>query len=308
MGRYLGRHQTWLRVGLLAGLTVWGAEHASPAAAPQDSTRTIFVSVMGDKGTAVPDLAVTDLVLKEDGKVRDIVALRQATEQLHVALLIDDNGYGLGFIRQGILDFVNGLRGRAEFAITTTSGRNIRLLDYTSDMQQLFPAINKLFARGQKGAYLLDGLMEAANDMTRREFTRGVILAVTTEGEEFSGTRTEPILDAIERSRAQVYLVNLGAPTMGTMNPASALRGESLLDEAGHRNVVFGAAPARSGGRAEQVVANSGIPMLMQQIATELACQYAVTYGTAIGGVGGKLSLDTRRKGVRVRAPQRAGG
>jgi len=163
MGRYLGRHQTWLRVGLLAGLTVWGAEHASPAAAPQDSTRTIFVSVMGDKGTAVPDLAVTDLVLKEDGKVRDIVALRQATEQLHVALLIDDNGYGLGFIRQGILDFVNGLRGRAEFAITTTSGRNIRLLDYTSDMQQLFPAINKLFARGQKGAYLLDGLMEAAN-------------------------------------------------------------------------------------------------------------------------------------------------
>jgi VWFA-related protein len=296
-------YPTCLAVWLFAAVAVCGAGWAGPAtAAAQDGTRTVFVSVTGKRGGAVPDLSTADLVVREDGKAREIIALRPATEPLHIALLIDDNGYGLGFIRQGVLDFVNGLRGRAEFAITTTSGRNIRLLDYTSDMQLLFPAINKLFARNQKGSYLLDGLMEAADDMTRRELTRGVILAVTTEGEEFSSTRTEPILEAIRRSRAQVYLLNLGAPAMGTMNPASALRGESLLDESNRRNVVLGAAPARSGGRVEQVVANSGIPMLMQQIATELACQYAVTYRTA--GPGGKLTVDVKRMGIKARAPQ----
>jgi hypothetical protein len=283
-------------VGLVAVLAVRVAWATPGTAIAQDGTRTIFVSVMGDKGAAVPDLTTADLLLEEGGKTRDIVAVRQATEPLHIALLIDDNGYGLSFIRQGILDFVNGLRGRADFSITTTSGRNIRLLDYTSDMEQLFPTINKLFARGQKGGALLDGLMETANEMTRREFTRGVILAVTTEGEEFSNTRTEPVLEAIQRSHAQVYLINLGAPAMGRMNE----------DESGRRNVVFGIAPARSGGRAEQVVANSGIPALMQQVATELACQYAVTYRAA--GPDGKLSLEVKRKGVKIRAPQKAGG
>lgn len=191
------------------------------------------------------------------------------------------------------------------FSIATTSGRNTRVLDYTSDIQQLFPAINRLYARGQRGGDLLDGLMDTAVDMTRREFTRGVILALTTEVEEFSNTRTEPVLEAIRRSRAQVYLINLGAPSIGAMNAAGALRGESMLDESGRRNVVFGAAPVRSGGRAEQVVANSGIPGLMQQIATELACQYSVTYRSP--AAGGKLSLDVTRKGIRIRAPQRAG-
>jgi VWFA-related protein len=300
------RYPTCLVAGLVAGLALCAAGQAKPSAAAQDATRTVFVTVMSDSGTAVSDLAPTDVIIKENGRAREIAALRSATEPLHVALLIDDNGYGLAFIREGILDFVNGLRGRAAFSLTTTAGRNIRLLDYTSDMQQLFPAINKLYGRPQRGGYLLDALMDTADDMTHREFNRGVILAITTEGEEFSNTRIEPVLAAIERSRAQVYLLNLGAPMMGAMNPPAALRGESLLDEANRRNVVFGAAPARSGGRAEQVVANSGIPMLMQRIATELACQYSLTYRSS--GTGGKLNFEVTRKGVKIRGPQRAGG
>jgi VWFA-related protein len=297
--------------GVLALSAVFAVPLSGQAAAA--GTRTIYVTVMGDKGKAVPDLAPGDFVVKEDGQAREVLAAAPATEPLHVALLIDNNGFGLGAIRQGMADFMARFNGRAAFSITTTSGRNIKVLEETADPRTLIEAIRGIYASNQRGSYLLDGLVEAATEVTRREFARAAIVAVTTEGEEFSSVRSEAVLDAIQHSGVQVYLVNLGAPTMAQMNPASALRGESLVDETGRRNVVFGAAPARSGGRVEQVVGNTGIPHVMAQMAEELAGQYAVTYRTdealdADKDQGPKLSVDVRRKGIKTRAPQRVGG
>ena len=49
----------------------------------------------------------------------------------------------------------------------------------------------------------------------------------------------------------------------------------------------------------------SGLPTLMRQMATEIAGQYAVTYRTDTDRA--RLSVETRRKGVKLRAPARIG-
>jgi hypothetical protein len=79
-----------------------------------------------------------------------------------------------------------------------------------------------------------------------------------------------------------------------------------MEDEALKRNVVLGSAPKESGGRAEQVYQTSGLPTLMRRIAAEIAGQYAVTYRTDLDR--GRLSVETRRKGLVIRAPTRIGG
>jgi hypothetical protein len=288
--------------GLLGMVAVGLLDPAQAESQAPTGTRTVFVTATGDRQRPVTDLTAADFVVKEDGQAREVVEAARATTPLNVALLVDDNGYGLQSIREGVLAFVRRLSGLGEFSITTTSGRNLRQTDYTGSQATLFAVINRLRAREQSAGYMLDVLLDTASDMTRREFQRNVIVAITTEGEEWGTTRPEPVLDAIQRSRAQVYLINLGTPVVGRMYPMSANRGESNVDDAGRRNNVFGVAPARSGGRVEQVVSNSGIPTMMLTLADELAAQYAVTFRS--GSTNGKLSVEVRRRGVDVRAPQ----
>ena len=49
----------------------------------------------------------------------------------------------------------------------------------------------------------------------------------------------------------------------------------------------------------------SGLPVLMRQMAEEIAGRYVVTYET--DAPRAKIGVDTPRKGVKLRAPSRAG-
>jgi VWFA-related protein len=279
-----------------------------PSAARQSvvATRTVYVTAVDARGRAVTDLSPADLRVRDDGRARDIVSVVLAREPLAVAFLVDDNGYGLAAIRQGLGDVLRRLAGSTQFSITSTAGRNVRLLDYTSDASAVRAAITRLYARNQRGGAMLDGLLEAGTDIRRREFARSAIVAITTESEEFSNVGVDEVLGAVQRSHAAVYLVNLGAPAIGAM-PARP-QGDSLLDEATRRNAVFGVAPARSGGRAEQVLSNTGIPRVMAAMAEELASQYAVTYRVPVDAAGeARFNVESARKDVKVRGPQRVG-
>jgi hypothetical protein len=68
---------------------------------------------------------------------------------------------------------------------------------------------------------------------------------------------------------------------------------------------VLGDGSKDSGGRHEQVVATTHAKAL-EQLAQELLHQYEVDWMVADGmKPGDKLSVDSKRKGVTVRAPSR---
>jgi VWFA-related protein len=273
----------------------------------QTTTRTIYVTVTDGKNASVPDLTAADFTIKEDGKARTIEKAELATTPLQIALMLDDGGLSLGAVRQGTGQFVEALQRKAYFSLITTGGRNLTVVDFTPDPRPIYDALGKLFARNSPATYLLDGFFEVAQKFERLKAPRPVIVAVAAEGEEFSNTRADVVLDTIQRSGTIFYYIGLGAPvTRGTKPALTADRpGDSTEGESAKRNTVLGSAPKNSGGRSEQVLQDSGVPVLMKQFAQELAGQYAITYRSETPG--GKLTVETSKKGLKLRAPARSG-
>ena len=273
-------------------------------AAPRLAPRTIYVTAV-DKNVPVTDMTAADFVVKEDGKVRDITTAQIATTPMSIALMLDNGGLSLGAIRQGSGQLIEALQGRAEFAIYTISVRKLTLIDFTRDIPALYAGLQQLLARNSNAVDLLDGFVEVSGAFVARKAERPVIIAVATEGDEVSNTRANVVLEAIQRSRARVYYVGLGAPaTQGTRagvnRPADSTDGEST-----NRNAVLGSAPKNSGGRSESSLQPSGVTTFMKEVASELAAQYAITYETDVPEA--KLSVETKRRGITLRAPARVG-
>jgi hypothetical protein len=133
-------------------------------------------------------------------------------------------------------------------------------------------------------------------------------VAVANEVEALSHARAETVMDAIQRAGITFYYVGLGAMvTQGTRPAMDSMRPSASTEaEAAERNTVLGSAPAASGGRSEQALQETRVPILMKEFAEELARQYAVTYQT--DGGPAKLSIQSARKGVKIRVRSHVGG
>jgi VWFA-related protein len=302
------RPLTLLGVVALLAVAVGSEQLPAQVATSTPSTRTVFVTAVGGDGRPVTDLGAADFMVKEEGQARPVVAAIQTEAPLVVALMIDDSGQGLQSMREGAAAFVTRLGGNAQIALITTGGRNVAVLDFTRDTSLLMGGINRIYSRNVTGAFLTDGIIEVARVFGQREAERPVIVSVGVEGADIREARPADVLAALQRSRTQLYMVRIGQPLFGQSNPASENRGESLDDEQTRFNAILGQAPPRTGGRIEQLSSHVGIPVRMAAIADELAAQYEVTYSTLRpSGVDLRLEVDSSRRGVRVRAPQRVG-
>src|SRR5438093_1356051 len=74
---------------LMIAFTPLGAAPQVPGIA-----RTVYISAIDAKGGFVDDLTPGDLVVKENGRAHEITRLERATEQCHVAIVVDDGGEG----------------------------------------------------------------------------------------------------------------------------------------------------------------------------------------------------------------------
>lgn len=287
----------WL---LLAGPSL----RAQDAAAPGAGLRHVYVTAAGKSGEAAPALAPADLVLKEDGQVREIVRLEPAAAPLKVALLVDDSGPGLRFIREGVGQFIESLGGRGQMALFSTGGRNTSLVDFTADVGALYQGVRQLVTRTTTGAYLLDGVHEAIGALTASDAERPVVVVLMLEGPEFSSMRADRLLGELRRSGAVLHVVSLGKPTLKTMTAWSEMPTQSLrenLDENINRRKFLEDGTRLSGGQFLQVLVDSGIPAAMRGIAADLVSQYVVVYRRPAGPMPKKLSVSTVRDGVKVR-------
>jgi len=107
--------------------------------------------------------------------------------------------------------------------------------------------------------------------------------------------------------------------TLGAQRPVpSQIRGSDAVsvqqgqlhdaeyaDAANNLAQVLGDGSKDSGGRNEQIISTTLVPML-ESVADELLHQYAVTYSVAEGAKpGDKLSVSSKRKDVSLHAPAR---
>jgi hypothetical protein len=119
--------------------------------------------------------------------------------------------------------------------------------------------------------------------------------------------------EQLRRSGALLYVISTvgaqrSAPSQaraGISSEQAQLRADEDADSALNLGQVLGDGSKESGGRHEQVVSTTLVPVL-EQVAGELLNQYEITFAQPESGKpGDRLSVSTKRRGVTVRAPAR---
>jgi VWFA-related protein len=293
---------------VLATLASAGAQNQQTPS-PAEGTRHAYFTAVDRKGDPVADLTTADVRVREDGTDRHVVGVDRATAPLQIAMLVDDSGAGLRFIREAVGAFIQRMGGRAEMSLTSTGGKNTQLVDFTAQVPDLYAGVRRLVTRNTSnaldGAYLLDGVHDAIEAFSARVPERPVILVVTLESSEFSSRRAARLLDELQASRAILHVVALGKPTLKTMSgfnegPMQSVR--EGLDENMNRKKFLEDGTRESGGRLEQVLVDSGMTAALTSIADELLSQYVVVYSHGGGKAARKINISVGRSGVKVRA------
>lgn len=272
---------------------------------------TVHVTAADNKGNAVTDLEAADVEVKAGGKRLDVTSVGPAAVPMRIALLISDAGTG-GF-QAGVSRFIQKLSGRAEFALISVLVQSETIVDYSSDIGVLRAGLRRVGPRGlERGAQLLETIRDATIHV-RREGTRPIVVVVRVGGEASTTLSGRDVREQLRRSGAILYVVSTvgaqrAAPSAarpGLSTEQAQLHDDEAVESALNLGSVLGDGSRESGGRHDQVLSTTLIPTL-ERVADELLNQYELSCVLPSGvKPTDRLSISSKRKGVRLRAPSR---
>jgi hypothetical protein len=241
----------------------------------QSRPRRLYVSVVDKKGAPVADVTAADIVVREDGVAREVLKVEPATDPMRVALLVDNSEAStrsIQFLREALIPFATRLTAAGHsVALVTLGDRPTLQVDATTDIARLRSrGLDRLFAQPGSGMYLLEALMDVSKGFTKNDTPRPVIVAVITEGTEFSNTQAETAIRAIKDAGAIFHAIVL------TEGP----RANDAADETRQRNIVLDRGTKENGGDRDTLISHLALKDRLDRLASELLGQVAVTYAS----------------------------
>lgn len=237
----------------------------------QASERILYVTALDGKSKApIEALTAADLRVTEDDRPREIVRVTPATTTMPIAVVVDNQAAAQAMIadlRTALIRFLPDVASLGPVALITTADRPTIVQDYTTDVDKLTEAANRIFAQPGSGATLLDAIVEVSRGLGRREEERAAIVLVTLELTEFSTLHFSQVLDGLQKSGAMMSGVVL-------VNP----RGSNQNDAARNRAVVLDRGIRDSGGTRVDVLTSLSFGTALTQIAGALKHQHRVVY------------------------------
>jgi VWFA-related protein len=266
----MSRHSVFslaiLAVASLIGVSTIPLLHAQAGV----RERVLYTSVVDKNGEPVTDLRAEEFVIREDNARREVLRVSRAVDPMVLALLVDNSTAAeddIRNIRDGITKFVEAMRADNDVAIIGLADRPTILQDYTRNGELLKAAVGRLFAQPGSGMMLLEAIIEVSRGLAKRDEPRANIVAILTDGAEFSNQHYNQVLDSLKAGGAGFHAV-----TIGTF-------GATMSDELRNRGIVLDVGPRRSGGQRVPLLSSMGVGSTLDKIARELKNQYKVVYG-----------------------------
>ena len=267
----------------LAGLVIGLAVVVGPLAA-QVNEREMFVSVLDEHGSPVPDLRASDFRVREDGALREVVRVARATAPIQLAILVDTSQAAIPaivHIRNGLHAFVEAMHEGNDLSLVTFGGPPRILVDVTRDRERLNAGVDRVFAYSETAAYLLDAIRETGRGFQRREASRPAIVVVTTDGVDFSGRSQRDALEILGEAGVVMHAVVLrsrGRRGRDRFSGSPTLTDARLSDSTDNRDLLLALGPEATGGRRSNLVTSMGLEDELKAVASELSNQYLVVY------------------------------
>jgi hypothetical protein len=290
----LSRRCILAAVTLMLALVLAASSHVPLDA--QARTRTVYVSAVGEDGEPVEGLGPEAFVVREDGVRREVLRVDTASEPIDLVLLVDNSAAAspaIPYMRESLAAFVQALGSEARITLVGLADRPTVLVGYTSDTPRVTQALGRLFALPQSGMTLLDAVSETSLGFDRRPTTRAAMVAVLTDGIEFTNRYARDVTAQLRETRVPLHAVTIGR---FDLSEEHALRERGFLLEDGTRE---------SGGQWTRLLTHHALQDTLLRLARELTTQYAVEYArpeTLIPPE--RVDVTSARTGVRMRGTQ----
>jgi VWFA-related protein len=272
----------------------------APAAGTPAETRTVTFSVTDDKGAAVAGLRTEDVAVLESGVARHVSELQPERRPLTVAVVVDSSEPIGSLYRLNVVDavgkFVQRLPAGTRYAVWTTGDRPVKVVDFTDERARAGSALKRTFPRG--GNTLLDALVEASDDLKKKEGERTAIVVVSGNGLGFTSHDRHQVVERVLRNGPTVMAVNFQEGAQG--DPAQITTDEMGRVGRADYDFVLGTLAERTGGVRESPLSAMGLDRTLDRIAAALGSSYRLTYGTLPDLKDRKVEVTVARPGVKV--------
>jgi len=292
----------WILTLVAAAAVLWTGAAPVRVTAQQAPSReaTMFVSAVDEKGAPIMGLGPDAFVITEDGRRREILRVSTATEPIDIALVVDNSqaaAAAVTFLRESLGRFVATMASKGSIAVVTIADRPTIAADYTSDPKRLGDTVGRIFSMNQSGATLLDAIVEVSEGQRKRETPRAAIVAMVTDGVEFTNRYSRDAVKALRDARTALHLVTVG---QFYHSEEHGIRERSFFIDAG---------PRESGGQRISLLNPMALDSSLQRLARELSAQYKVVYGRPESLIPPeKIEVSSGKTGVTMRgAPARGG-
>jgi len=272
-------------------------------AVPQGGVdKSLFVAVLDDNGRPVREFTADDVLIREDGQDRTVVAVKPASQPISVAVLVDTaqgrrvtDAYGspeeyVRDLRVAIGSFAKQLlllSPDAQVSLMEFGQAAVTMVPYTSDLARFNDGVNHIMSRPGVGSVLLEALSQANGDLAKMKSGRRAIVSLNLEpSDEQSKEDPARLKDDFRKSGAQLWSV-------------SVQRGGLKNSK---RDLVLDDFARLTGGQRDFVVGISAVENILKAYANALAMQYEVVYKRPENAKGAKAVQVGTRAGLKVHA------
>jgi hypothetical protein len=254
--------------------------------------------VLDSKDSPVRDLEINDVSLTENGVTVALTRFERDDRPARVALLIDTSQPFSTAYRHHFIDaaksFVASLPSTTRVSVWTTGDRPEKIIDDLSleedgRAREVENRLRRVAPTG--GNTILDALVEAAQDLQKKEGERNIVVFLTGDGPGFSSDERQSLADRVLKTGVEVMgtvMSDRGDPTAG---------GDVTPDE---YDYVFGTLTERTGGRLERALTVMAAGASTMRVAADLRSTYRVTFHSS-GVKRPRIALQVARPSVKVR-------